>query len=273
MSSKQPSNIGAGPFARTIILVLAAMFFAAPIIAMLEFTLRGGLEGGYTTSHWQDRFVGAADGDRAYRVLTEGLTNSLILVVVTVIIVIVLLLPTMFLVRLALPSLTKVLEFVCLVPITIPAIVLVVGLAPVYATIAQIFGSGAWTLAFAYGVTTLPFAYRAIDANMRLVDIRTLAEASRSLGAGWFATVCRVLLPNIRRGVLTAAVLSAAIVLGEYTIASLLNRTVLQTALVQIQQTDAFASVIVSLLALAFAFVLLLVIGSLDRGQRRSRKQ
>jgi len=130
-----------------------------------------------------------------------------------------------------------------------------------------------WTLAFAYGVTVLPYAYRAIQSNLSVVDIVTLSEAARSLGAGWGSVLLRVILPNLRRGILAAAFITVAVVLGEFTIASLLNRVTLQTALVQVSKSDPFVSVIFSLLALTFAFVLLLLIGRLasDRRTRRTR--
>ena len=112
---------------------------------------------------------------------------------------------------------------------------LVVGLAPVYSVVAQLFGGATWTLAFAYGITVLPYAYRAIQANLDAVDVVTLSEAARSLGAGWVHGARRACsLPNLRRGVLAAAFISVAVVLGEFTIASLLNRRNLQTALLQV---------------------------------------
>ena len=76
-------------------------------------------------------------------------------------------------------------EFVCLLPLTIPAIVLVVGLAPVYAWITYLLGESPLTLTFAYIVLVLPFAYRALDAGLSAIDVVTLAEAARSLGASW----------------------------------------------------------------------------------------
>ena len=148
-----------------------------------------------------------------------------------------------------------------LLPITIPAIVLVVGLAPIYQQIGRTLGTGAWTLAFAYGITVLPFAYRSIQASIDAIDVRTLSEAARSLGAGWFTVVVRVLAPNLRPGLLAASLISVAVVLGEFTIASLLNRQVLQTALVVVNKIDSYASAMFTLMALAFAFLLLLIIG------------
>jgi putative spermidine/putrescine transport system permease protein len=185
------------------------------------------------------------------------------------VIVLLLLVPTMILVQLRFPRLRRAMEIICILPVSIPAIVLVVGLAPVYSVVARIFGSGVWTLAFAYGITVLPYAYRAIQSNLDAVDVRTLSEAARTLGAGWGTVLLRVLLPNLRRGILAGAFIAAAVVLGEYTIASLLNRINLQTALVVVSKDDPYTAVILSLLALAFAFLLLLVIGRFGAARTR----
>ncbi|WP_157156803.1 MULTISPECIES: ABC transporter permease subunit [unclassified Diaminobutyricimonas] len=254
-----------------VILTIIGVIFAIPIVAMVEFTLRAGLEGGYNLDHWTAIFD--PERERVYRGLFEGVTNSLVLAVVTVAIVLVLLVPTMVLVRLRFPRLERALELICLVPITVPAIVLVVGLAPVYGVVVDVFGSDSWTLAFAYGITVLPFAHRALQSNLDSVDVGTLAEAGRALGASWANVLVGVILPNLRRGLLAASLISVAVVLGEYTIASLLNRQNLQTAIVQVSKSDAFVAVIFALLALIFCFILLLIIGrasSARRGRRTS---
>jgi len=251
---------------RTIILGAIGLIFAIPIVAMAEFTLRQGLDGGHDFSRWTALFQSGFTG--AYRPVLVALGNSLALAIGTVAIVLLLLVPTMLLVHIRFPRLRRALEFVCILPITIPAIVLVVGLAPVYAMIARLFGSGVWTLAFAYGITVLPFAYRAIQSNIDGVDVKTLTEAARTLGASWASVLARVLVPNLRRGILAGAFIAVAVVLGEFTIASLLNRINLQTALVVVSKTDPYTAVILSLLALMFAFGLLLLIGRIGSGPR-----
>lgn len=266
-------RIGAEPSAvtRWVILGVIGIVFAIPIISMIEFTFRVGPAGGYTLGHWSALFDPA--NARNYRDLFQSIGNSLILAVVTVAIILVLLLPTMILVHLQFPRLRRVLEFICIIPITVPAIVLVVGLAPVYGVVVRVLGGSIWTLAFAYGITVLPYAYRAIQANLDAVPVVTLSEAARSLGAGWLSVLGRVLLPNLRRGVLAAAFIAVAVVLGEFTIASLLNRRNLQTALLQVSQSDPWVAVILALLSLTVAFLLLLLIGrlgSLRRGKETS---
>jgi putative spermidine/putrescine transport system permease protein len=270
--SRQAVRLGTepSPVTRWIILGVVGLLFALPIIAMIEFSFSVGPAGGYTASHWLDLFDPA--NARANRQLFQAIGNSFLLAAVTVAIVLVVLLPTMILVHLQFPRLRRVLEFICIVPITVPAIVLVVGLAPVYGVVVQLFGGAIWTLAFAYGITVLPYAYRAIQSNLDAIPAVTFSEAARSLGANWLTVLWTVLLPNLRRGVLAACFISVAVVLGEFTIASLLNRRNLQTALVQAGQSDQWIAVILSLLSLAFAFVLLLLIGRLGTARFSTRR-
>ena len=153
-----------------------------------------------------------------------------------------LLVPTVIWVRLRLPRLRRTVEFICLLPLTIPAIVLVVGLAPVYAWVTYLISGSSLMLTFAYTVLALPYAYRSIDAGLSAIDVRTLSEAARSLGAGWGAVMWRVVLPNIRSAVLSAAFLTVALVLGEFTIASLLNRDNVQVAINLLGKSSATSS-------------------------------
>ncbi|GAA3883326.1 ABC transporter permease subunit [Leifsonia kafniensis] len=265
-------GIAPSPLVRRLILGIIGAIFAIPILSMIEFTLRKGLSGGYTVTHWTGLFDPANASQ--YQVLYVGLVNSLVLAVVTVAIVLLVLLPTMVLVQLKFPALRRVLEFICIIPITVPAIVLVVGLAPVYSVVASIFGSSVWTLSFAYGITVLPYAYRTIQSNLGAIDVNTLSEAARSLGAGWGSVFWRVLIPNLRRGILAASFISVAVVLGEFTIASLLSRQNLQTAILLMSQSDPYVAVIIALLALLFVFLLLLIIGRFGAvtGSKRGSK-
>ncbi|MGX1793158.1 ABC transporter permease [Microbacterium sp. NPDC055312] len=261
------NRIAPSPAMRWIIAILIGAFFAIPLVATFFYTLRDG-EGGLSFARWAAVVDPAASA--AIKPIWTGLGNSLILAIVTVVIVLVLLAPTMILVNLRFLNLKPAFEFTALLPISIPAIVLVVGLSPIYLQIGRAFGTGTWTLAFAYGITVLPFAYRSIQASIDAADLRTLSEAARSLGANWPTVVVRVLAPNLRQGLLSASLISIAVVLGEFTIASLLNRQVFQTAMIVVQKQDAYVPAIFTLLALLFCFLLLLIIGRAARGNRKA---
>jgi putative spermidine/putrescine transport system permease protein len=252
-------------FRWTVVTVLA-VFFLLPLLAMLEFTTRGA--GGKVSFDTWRLLVDWRRLRETYPDLSAGIIDSAGLVVLTVLLMLVLLVPTVIWVRLRLPRLRRVVEFVCLLPLTIPAIVIVVGLAPVYAWVTYFLGGSSLTLTFAYTILVLPYAYRALDAGLSAIDVRTLSEAARGLGAGWGTVMWRVVLPNIRSAVLSAAFLTVALVLGEFTIASLLNRSNLQVAINLLGKSSATMSVAVSLAALVLAFVLLLLLSLVGRGRR-----
>ena len=86
------------------------------------------------------------------------------------------------------------------------------------------------------------------------IDLVTLAEAGRSLGCTWLGVIWRVVVPNIRGALMSAALISVALVLGEFTIASLLDFDTLQVVINLLGKRDASVAVAVSLAALCLAF-------------------
>ena len=191
-----------------IAFLFGAVYFLLPLIGTFEFSLRMK-RGEYSFE--------------AYRVVFSD-PNFL-----TIIFGVLLVVPTAYWVRLRLPHLRPVIEFITLMPLVIPAIVIVFGYL-------RIYNSSSWLpftsstqatnllLMFGYVTLSLPYMYRAIDTAMRTIDINTLTEAAQSLGASWFTIMFRVIFPNVISGVMSGAFITFAIVIGEFTLASLLNR-------------------------------------------------
>lgn len=254
---------------RWVVVGLAAVFFLTPLWAMVVFSTSS--PDGVTGETWR-QLVDIGQLSRDYPSFVEGVKLSAYLVVLTVLLMLALLVPTMTWVRLRLPRLRRPMEFLCLLPLTIPAIVLVVGLAPVYAWVTYFVGGSSVWLFLAYTVLVLPYAYRSIDAGLSAIDVRTLAEAARGLGASWPRVFWSVITPNIRTALMSASFLSVALVLGEYTIASLMSRNNLQVAIFQLSQRTPSMSVAVSLAALLLCFALLVAL-SLVAGRRRGRRR
>jgi putative spermidine/putrescine transport system permease protein len=196
--------------------------------------------------------------------------------VLTSVLTLLIMIPTQIWAHLRTPRLARTIEFICLLPLTIPPIVLIVGLGPIYQWMSKwqnyLFHTDSiLILTLAYVVLTLPYVYRALDTGLRAIDVKTLAEAARSLGAGWPTVMWRVIVPNMASAVLNAGLLCVAIVLGEYTFASLLNYVNLQVAIAQLGQSEAVLSVAVSLAGLIFAFALLLLLSLV--GSRRTHRR
>jgi putative spermidine/putrescine transport system permease protein len=251
-----------GKVFRVALLVVFGLFFLFPLYAMADFSTRNLIQGGRTLRAWKNLVV----DDELYR----AIIISLLLAVFTVVAMLIVLVPTMIWVRLRAPWANRMVEFLCLLPLTIPALVIVVGLRNVYLWVTYFLGESALTLTFVYVVLVLPFAYRAIDAALSAIDLKTLSDAARSLGAGWANMTLRVIVPNIWSGILSAAFISIAVVLGEYTIASLSGYQTLQVEIVAIGKSDGPTSVAASLAVLLLGFVLLLALSLLTRGRRRA---
>jgi putative spermidine/putrescine transport system permease protein len=248
---------------RWVIFLVVGGYLLLPLIAMLEFSTRG-IGWSRTLVNWKDL---GSDPD-----LLGAVRLSLELAGLTVGGMLLLLAPTMVWVHLRLPRVRRIIEFISLLPLTIPAIVLVVGLATVYSRLSPVIGQSPLVLAFVYIVLVLPFAYRSVDASLRSIDIGTLAEAARGLGASWPQVFLRIVVPSIRGGLLSASVLSIALVLGEFTISSLLAYNTLQVIVNQIGLRNAGVSVAVSLAALIFGFILLFAVSTVGSRRRRARR-
>jgi putative spermidine/putrescine transport system permease protein len=246
---------------RWLLLALFALFFSVPLLAMLDFSTRDLRNGGRTWQAWR----ALLENDQLY----HAIVISLLLAASTVVVMLLLLVPTMIWVRLRTPWARRLIEFLCLLPLTIPALVIVVGLKDVYAWVVYFFGESALTLAFVYVVLVLPYAYRAIEASLSSIDVQTLSEAARSLGAGWATTILRVIVPNIWTGIFSAGFISIAVVLGEYTIASLSGYENLQVVIVLIGKSDGPTSVAASLATLIFGTTLLLLLSLVTNRRRR----
>ncbi|HHU39749.1 MAG TPA: ABC transporter permease subunit [Propionibacterium sp.] len=257
---------------RWVVLGLALLYFLVPMVSLFDFSIRFPLTGNVDLDSWAALFGG--DDSGRLDMLGEGLTNSLIMAVMTVVISLALLLPTMVLVKLKSPQFSRAVEFISLLPLTIPAVVLVVGLAPIYLVIStRILDSNTIWLAFAYVILVLPFVYRSLDAGLRAIDLKTLTETARSFGASWWTIMVRVIVPNVRTAIISAVFISVALVLGEFTFARMLARTNLQTALFQINLSDGQIAAAVSLIALGGTTILLvlldLVVGLREAARRR----
>jgi putative spermidine/putrescine transport system permease protein len=251
---------------RYVVFTIFGLFFLLPMLAMLRFSLEGAKLGTWSVAAWKQ--IASYQGEGVPPLLSS-IEITLELAVITSVVTLVLLVPTMIWVRLRVQWLARTMEFLSLLPLTIPAIVLVVGLGPIYNRI-QHYSVSSLMLFWVYVILALPYAYRALAAGLNAIDVTTLSEAGRSLGASWFTVMLRVIVPNMRQAVLNALLLTWSLVLGEFTIAFLLLYNNLPVELYSISRNTPNAGVIfsTSTAALLFAFVLLLILSYAGRRRR-----
>ncbi|HQY43237.1 MAG TPA: ABC transporter permease [Paracoccaceae bacterium] len=202
------------------VLAFSVLYFALPLLGMTVFSLR--MRRGELSFDAYAKVLGDAQ-------FQETFGYSVIMALVTILFGVLLVVPTAYWVRLKMPGLRPYIEFITLLPLVIPAIVIVFGYIRMFNTSSwlPLTGSAMGTnllLMFGYATLALPYMYRAVDTGLRTIDVATLTEAAQSLGAGWITILSRVILPNVLVAVLSGAFLTFAIVIGEFTMAALLNR-------------------------------------------------
>ena len=216
------------PFWSAVWFALGALYFILPLLATFEFSLT-----------MERDAIGFKAYERAFadEEFLKTFGYSVFLATMTIIASIILIVPTAYWIRLRLPEARRIVEFITLLPFVIPAIILVFGLIRVYSSPFNVpftevtivepltnfkFGTNVLIIG-GYMVLGLPYMYRSVDTGMRTVDVRTLTEAAQSLGASWYTIIVRVILPNIRTALLSGALLTFAIVVGEVVLASFLG--------------------------------------------------
>jgi putative spermidine/putrescine transport system permease protein len=244
-----------------IVFGIGALYFIVPLIATIEFSLKIR-KTGYTFDAYLNVF-----SDPRFQ---QTFSYSLFIGLCTIIIGLVIVVPAAYYVRLRAPYLRPIIEFVTLLPLIVPAIVLVFGYVRLYNSSSFLpltnsnFGT-AVLLTFAYVALGLPYMYRAVDTGLRTIDVRTLTEAATILGANQATVIARVIFPNIIVAVLSGAFLTLAIVIGEFTIASLLGVQVFGVYMQNIGANRAFEPAALSIISFALTWGAMGIIAFLGR--------
>ena len=245
-----------------IIFILGAAYFLLPLIGTFVHSIRTR----------PDIFLAYRQvlADQKFAV---GLLYSFTIGVITIIVSLLIIVPTAYWVRLRVPRLRPVVEFVTLMPFVIPPVILVFGLIRVYSgrpiqLTASSFGSDLLLVA-AYVVLSFPYMYRAVDTGLAAIDVRTLTEAAQSMGSGWARILWRVIFPNLRTSLLSGAFLTLAIVVGEYTIATFLARNdAFGVYLSLLGRSQPYTPAAVSLISFGLTWLAMGAIAFLGRGTR-----
>ncbi len=199
------TTLGRGWF-RWVLFGLVAAYVALPVVAAALYSVSTAWTGndgrvlpdGYTP-HW---WAGLVSDQR----LIAAIGRSLLVAGLAVLIVAALVLPPLYWSYVRNPKLRTLMSTVALIPFALPFVV-------------------------------MAFGIKDITAHLPLVSPR-LHEAAQVSGANAATTLFRVVIPNIRTGILTGSILVFAISFGEYSIARVITGTSFETVPVwQVQLT------------------------------------
>lgn len=246
-----------------LIFVVGALYFLIPLAA---------------TFYWSLRAERDTLGFEAYRRLfadtnfLPSFSESIVNAVAAIFLSLFFIVPTAYWVTLRLPRLRPVIEFITLLPFVIPAVVLVFGLIRLYSRPPLLwtatYDSSRILLVCVYAALSFPYMFRAVDNGLRAMDVRALTEAAQSLGAGWPTILFRVIFPNLRVALLSGALLTFAIVIGELTIALFMAQHTLGPYMANLTRSKVYEPSAMAIVAFAITWAAMGIIQLIGRGQQ-----
>lgn len=133
----------------------------------------------------------------------------------------------------------RAIEELLMLPVALPGIATALALIVTYGAVGEFRTH--WTFVLVGHVLfTLPFMVRSVLAVLLSVDMHTLEEGARSLGASFTQRFFGVVLPNCRSGILAGALMVLTLSIGEFNMTLLLHTPFTQTLPVGL--ADAYAS-------------------------------
>lgn len=249
-----------------------ALYLFVPIGAVLLYSIAGRwtanvLPDTYTLQHWLDALSSTRIVGAFWTSLTLGFWTTLIVLALTV--------PAAYWARVRNPRIRPLLEISAAIPFALPFVV--VGFALLHFTglvVPPLQGSYVLVV-LAYVAVTFPFVYWALDGALAAADVRRLSEAAAAAGATSWQTIVRVVLPNIRTGIATAAMLAFALAIGEFALVKMLagslNTIPLLSATMMNASSGSFAPLaVMTTIVFALLFCISVAVAWLNRDRLTS---
>jgi putative spermidine/putrescine transport system permease protein len=247
-----------------LIFLMGAIYFLVPLGATFYWSLRA--EKGVLGFEAYRRLFADANFLPAF---SESIVNAIAAIFISLLIIV----PTAYWVRLRIPRLRPVVEFITLLPFVIPAVVLVFGIIRLYSRppllLTATYDSSRVLLVCVYAALSFPYMFRSVDNGLRAIDVRTLTEAAQSLGANWFIILRDVIFPNLRVALLSGALLTFAIVLGELTIALFMAQRTLGPYMANLTRSKVYEPSAMAIVAFAITWASMGMIAFISRERKR----
>ena len=130
-------------------------------------------------------------------------------------------------------------EELLMMPVALPGLATALALIVTYGAVGNFRTH--WTfILVGHVLFTLPFMVRSVLAVMHSIDLKTLEEGARSLGATFTQRFFTVVLPNCASGILAGSLMVVTLSLGEFNMTLLLHTPLVKTLPVGL--ADAYAS-------------------------------
>jgi iron(III) transport system permease protein len=254
------SRLGSAMLAGAAFLLVAALVLPHAMVVLVSFAR----DGAWTTQvlppeYTLENFRRLTTDRELWRPITNSVSMAAMATAANVVVCFV----TAYLIVLTRARGRRALQVLVALPWAIPATAIALGLSSTFdrnqpAELRVLLVGTFWILPFAYFVRNIPVVTSAVEGSLRQMDA-SLEDAARGLGASWWLTLRRVVLPAARPGLVAGTMLAAIAAVGEFVASVVLwthaNRPISMEILSQLRVlnfgTAAAYSVLLILLVLA----------------------
>lgn len=188
-------------------------------------------------------------------VFLMALLRSIVISIIPILLVTACLLLVMYVTVVYLPRLDRYVQMVCTIPYAIQGVILAISILGLYADAPEPFSNRILMLTAAYSVIVLPYMYQGMKNSLQAINAIRLIEAAQMLGTSRFYAFFRLVVPNILPGITISAMLSMAMIFGDFVVVNIVGGSYYETAQIYLQrmmfQSGQATSAVIMLLFLA----------------------
>ncbi|MFZ5852971.1 MAG: ABC transporter permease [Chloroflexota bacterium] len=209
--------------AQTAMFVGLFTYFTLPMVAVFLYSIATRwtaniLPDGYTLDWWVSAFTDSA--------VIGAFGSTIVLATLTAFFDILVVVPAAYWSRVRNPQIRTVVELSAAIPFALPYLVIGFGLLQFSGIVAPGLQGTFPLLVLGHAGIAFPFLYWAVDGAMAAAGIERLSEAAETCGASPAQIIRRVVLPNIKPGVVTGGLLAFATSFGEFAMVQTVARGV-----------------------------------------------
>ncbi len=246
-------------FGSSSVIVLISIYLILPLALTFFYSIftewNDILPKGFTLKYYAQLFSDS--------IFLEALGRTLLISILPILVTGIIILLAMYVIVVYNLKLEKYIQILCMIPYALQGIILSTSIISIYVGSGSILSNRIFLLIGAYCIISLPYMYQGIRNSLTGVDAINLIEAAQVLGVSKLYAFFRIIVPNILPGITVSAMLSMAIIFGDFAIVNTLAGSHYQTAQVYLQkmlfQSGQLSSATIMILFLCTLIISLMV--------------
>lgn len=160
----------------------------------------------------------------------EAIGRTIFISIIPIVLCTIIILLAMYVVVVYAPQYDKYIQILSTIPYALQGVIIAISVLSLYADAPAPFSNRLVMLTGTYCILILPYMYQGIKNSLNTVNAHRLIEAAQMLGASRIYAFFVVIVPNIVSGITVSALLSAAIIFGDFVIVNIIGGNYFETS-------------------------------------------